>query len=63
MAAAVLCKMVGKTSKYIGNHFLYIKHYAETANLSPVKACLEVISEVEMILDLIMGGTKPKMFK
>ena len=55
LSAAVLCKMVGKTSKCLGNHYRYIKHYAEKENLSPVKACLEVLSDVEKVLDLILA--------
>ena len=58
LSAAVLCEMVGKTSKRIGNHLKYIQHYAEKENLNPVRACLKVINEVEKVLELILkrGG-------
>lgn len=56
LVAAVLCKMVGKSSRYLGNNYKYIQHYAEKQNLSPVKACLKVIRDVEMVLDLILPG-------
>ena len=55
LLAAVLCQMVGKTSKHLGNNFRYIKHCAEKDNLSPVKACLEMLNDVETILDLILA--------
>jgi hypothetical protein len=57
LAAAVLCKMVGKTSKYLGNSYTYIKRYAEKESLSPVRACLRVIGDVEKVLDLILQNT------
>jgi len=56
LAAAVLCKLVGKTSKHIGNHFQYISYYAKTVNLSPVKACIEVMGDVEKVLEVILNG-------
>jgi len=55
LAAAALCRMVGKTSKHLGNNYQYIKHYAEKENLSPVKACLEVIGDVEKVLNLLLS--------
>ena len=58
LSAAVLCNMVGKTSKWLGNNFKYIQHYAEKENLSPVKACLEVLSDVEKVLGLILTEEK-----
>src|SRR5512136_263686 len=35
LAAATLCKMVGKTSKHLGNSYQYIEGYAKGANLTP----------------------------
>lgn len=58
LSAAVLCRVVGKTSKYLGNNFKYIKHYAEEANLKPARACLKVIGDVEKVLELILEGHK-----
>jgi hypothetical protein len=56
LTAAVLCRMVGKTSKYLGNNFRYIKHYADKSNLSPTQACMKVIGEVESVLALILAS-------
>ena len=61
LSATVLCKMVGKTSKYLGNNYKYIEHYAKKAKLNPVQACFKVMSDVEKVLDLILqdsGGEK-----
>jgi len=60
LSSAVLCRMVGKTSKYLGNQYRYISHYAEKAGLTPVNACLKVISDVDKVLRKILdkpGGT------
>jgi antirestriction protein ArdC len=58
LSAAALCRIVGKTSKNLGNSYQYIKIYAKQANLSPVKACLEVLQEVESTLRLILHSQK-----
>ncbi len=52
LSAAVLCKIVGKTSKYLGSNHRYIEHYAKTARLSPVQVCLKVIQDVEKVVNL-----------
>ena len=36
LAAATLCKIVGKTSKHLGNSFRYVEKYAESAKLNPM---------------------------
>ena len=54
LAAAALCQIVGKTSKYLGNNRRYIRHYAQKAKLTPVQGCLKVISDVEKVLGLIL---------
>ena len=54
LAAAVICQIVGKTSKYLGNNHRYIEHYAKKGNLRPVQGCLKVISDVEKVLGLIL---------
>ena len=58
LSAAVLCKMAGKSSKYLGNNYRYIQRYAEAEKLSPVKACLGVLSDVELVLDSILAVGK-----
>lgn len=60
LAAAALCRIVGKTSKHLGNHFRYISHYAKEANLSAVQACLLVMNDVEMVLGEILRGSTCK---
>jgi len=57
LSAAALCRIVGKTSKHLGNSYRYIKHYARKGNLSPIKACLAVLREVESTLNLILNGS------
>ena len=57
LSAAALCRIVGKTSKHLGNSYRYIKHYAKKGNLSPIKACLKVLQDVESTLKLILSQT------
>jgi hypothetical protein len=54
LTAAVLCKMLGKTSRYLGNNHQYISHYAKETNLTPVRACMDVMGDVEKVLNLIL---------
>lgn len=58
LSAATLCKIVGKTSKYLGNHYQYIERYAKEASLTPWQGCMRVMSDVEKVLNLILesGG-------
>ncbi len=58
LCAAALCRIVGKTSKHLGNNYRYIKSYAKQANLSPTKACLKVLNDVENTLNLILRDVK-----
>ena len=58
MSAAVLCRIVGKTSRYLGNNYQYIEHYAKKADYTPVKACLKVMGDVENVLNLILDDKK-----
>lgn len=57
LGAVVLCAMVGKVSKYLGNNYRYIERYAQKLSLSPLSACLKVFSEVEQIINLITRRT------
>jgi antirestriction protein ArdC len=54
LSAAILCKIVGKTSKFLGNSYQYIQKYASQANLTPWQGCMRVMSEVERVLNLIL---------
>jgi hypothetical protein len=59
LSAAVLCQIVGKTSKFLGNSYQYIDRYASQAGLTPSHGCLKVLSDVESVLNLILkGGTE-----
>ncbi len=55
LSAAALCRIVGKSSKHLGNNYRYIKKYAKDARLSPIKACLKVLHEVEATLNPILA--------
>ncbi len=54
LVAAVLCKIVGKTSKFLGTSYQYIEKYARHAHLTPLQGCMSVVSEVEKVLNLIL---------
>jgi len=57
LSAAVLCSLVGKTSKTLGNSHRYIEGYAKTAGVSAVQGCLRVLGDVEKVLKLILGAS------
>lgn len=55
LSAAALCRMVGKkATERLGNHYRYIKRYAEEIGMTPHGACLKVMSETEKVLNLII---------
>lgn len=54
LSASVVCKMVGKTSKHLGNSYQYIEGYSKEVNLTPWQGCMKVISDTEKVLSLIM---------
>jgi len=54
LSAAVLCKIVGKTTKFLGNSYQYIEKYAVQANLTPCQGCIRVMGQVERVLNLIL---------
>jgi len=57
LSAQALARMVGKSIQdTIGNSYRYIKSYAEKLNISAHKACLQVLSDTEKILNLILHG-------
>jgi hypothetical protein len=57
LSATVLCHLVGKKGDtYLGNSYRYIDNYAQQANLPPLKACLETMTDVERVLNLILKG-------
>jgi len=55
LSAHALCRMVGKTADAtLGNSYQYIAHYASKLKMSPHKACLKVLAEVEQVINLII---------
>ncbi len=52
-SAAVLAEMAGRTSN-LGQNYRYIETYAKEAGLSPVNACLSLISDIEVVLGEII---------
>jgi antirestriction protein ArdC len=54
LTAAVLCQIVGKTSRHLGNHYRYIESYGKEASLTAWQACVKVMSDVEKVLNLIL---------
>jgi hypothetical protein len=61
LSAAVLCLLVGKTTRYLGNNHRYIEVYAKKAGLTAVQGCLRVIGDVEKVLSLILIGDVEKV--
>lgn len=56
LSAEALCRIVGKTGKdTIGNSYRYIGGYARKLRLTPHKACLKVLGDVEKVLSLILA--------
>ncbi len=55
LTAAALCRVVGKTSKHLGNSYRYIEGYARKANLTPWQGCMKVMTDTEKVLNLIMS--------
>lgn len=55
LSAQALCRLVGKNmTDTTGNSFKYIERYAAKLKLSPHVACLQVLSETEKVLNLIL---------
>jgi len=59
LAAQALCRLVGKHERdTTGNSYRYVDRYAKALNMSPVNACLHVLSETEKVLNAILGETE-----
>jgi hypothetical protein len=64
LSAQALCRIVGKSGvKYLGNSYRYIEKYADKLKMSPYSACIKVMSEVEMVLNLILRGEDENLEK
>jgi hypothetical protein len=57
LSAQTLAIIVGKSAEdTVGNSYRYIQKYADQLNISPHTACLQVMSQVEQVLNLILMG-------
>ena len=56
LGAAVLCHLMGKRGDNLGQHYRYIEKYAVKVRKAVPQACLEVFSDVEKVLGLILKG-------
>jgi antirestriction protein ArdC len=54
LAAATLCRLVGKQSDSLGNSYKYIEGYAAKLKMSAHAVCLKVMADTEKILKLIL---------
>ena len=61
LSAAVLCEIVGKTSRHLGNSYQYIRHYCERAGLTPIKGVLHVLATVEAVLSETLSSQPSKL--
>ncbi len=58
--AQVLCNMVGKTmDRHLGNSYIYIERYAQALEMTPHKAVLSLLLEIDKILKLILKKEEP----
>jgi len=57
LCAQALTRLVGRQHQNnLGNSYRYIEGYAKEAGLSPLSACLHVLSSVEKVLSLILSN-------
>jgi antirestriction protein ArdC len=61
LSAEALTRILGLTRETTGNSYRYIESYAAQAGLSPVAACLEVLSDTEKVLKLILAEDKTEV--
>ena len=61
LSAEALCRIVGLKKETTGNSYRYIESYAKAAGLDPVMACLQVLSDTEKVLKLILEESKPEI--
>lgn len=57
LSAAALCQITGKQMN-TGNHYRYIKSYAELKNLSLFKACMKVLDTCIKVIDEIIKASE-----
>ena len=61
LSAEALSRIFGLKKETTGNTYKYIEIYATQAGLTPVKACLHVLSDTEKVLKLILDAEKAEM--
>jgi len=61
LSAAALSRILGLERETTGNSYKYIESYAAQAGLTPVAACLEVLSDTEKVLKLILAEEKEEI--
>jgi antirestriction protein ArdC len=60
LSAEALSRIFGLQST-TGNSYKYIERYAVEAGLTPVRACLQVLSDTEKVLKLILQEDRPEI--
>lgn len=56
VSAQALCRIVGKDGdKFFGNSYSYIELHAQKMDITPHMAVLKVITDVEKVINLILG--------
>lgn len=60
LSAEALSKIFGLTRETTGNSYKYIESYAAQAGLTPVAGCLQVLSDTEKVLKLILEEASPE---
>jgi antirestriction protein ArdC len=60
LSAEALSRIFGLKST-TGNSYKYIESYAAQAGLSPIAACLQVLSDTEKVLKLILQEDRPEI--
>jgi antirestriction protein ArdC len=58
LSAEALSRILGLQKDTTGNSYRYIESYAAQAGLTPVAACLQVLSDTEKVLKLILQDEK-----
>jgi hypothetical protein len=61
LSAEALSRIVGLKQETTGNSYKYIERYAVEAGLTPVTACLQVLSDTEKVLKLILQEDRPEI--
>ncbi len=62
LSSQALCRLVGKSAEdTLGNSYRYIARYAKEAGITPVAACLKVVSDVEKVVNLILREDPQKL--